>query len=581
MASLVETAPAADVQTGKRVTLRIDPLRLPVYAWLLLVVLLPNLLLIAVSFLSAANGRLNFVFSLGNYARLLGSAGFWRLLQATLEFSLIASLCGALIAYPMAYYVGRIANRNKALLTILVLVPLWISLLMRVFSWRLILGQNGVLNSFLVTSGLLEQPSAAFLYTATTVVLTFTYVSIPFVFISCLNAFEKIPAALIEASEDSGASKFQTFCFVIWPLTRRSLAIGFSLAFLVTVGDYVTPAMVGGMSGTTLGVLISSQFGMANNWPYGAALSIALILCVSVILAIVMWLCPARGVFSGDEGGAARAGAPAVATPAAWARLSGALFYVLAIAFLYSPLLLMVLFSLNDSSLQSFPLQGFTWRWYEALAGNAGLIAAAQRSVIVAVCVVLASTLVGTGFALALHYRRGPGSQLIELLLALPLAMPAVVLGIVMVLGTELVGVPSGLPRTIVGQASFIMPVTMLLVLTRLRRLDPSLMEASRDLGAGRMRSFIHVILPLIRGAVISGALLGLTLSADDVMVTLFLSGPSQTLPIWVFNQMRFGFTPSVNAVFTLLGAIALVSVILSQVVVRLRATSPLDPTSG
>jgi spermidine/putrescine transport system permease protein len=119
----------------------------------------------------------------------------------------------------------------------------------------------------------------------------------------------------------------------------------------------------------------------------------------------------------------------------------------------------------------------------------------------------------------------------------------------------------------------------MLLVLTRLRRLDPSLMEASRDLGAGRFRSFVHVILPLIRGAVISGALLGLTLSADDVMVTLFLSGPSQTLPIWVFNQMRFGFTPSVNAVFTLLGAIALMSVILSQAVARLRTTSLLDPT--
>jgi len=580
MASLAETAAVADVKTRKHLALRIDPLRLPVYAWLALIVLLPNLLLIAVSFLSAANGRLNFVFSLGNYARLLGAAGFWRLLQATLEFSLIASLCGALIAYPMAYYVGRVASRNKALLTILVLVPLWISLLMRVFSWRLILGQNGVLNSFLVASGLLEQPSAAFLYTATSVVLTFTYVSIPFVFISCLSAFEKIPAALIEASEDSGASKFQTFCFVIWPLTRRSLAIGFSLAFLVTVGDYVTPSMVGGMSGTTLGVLISSQFGMANNWPYGAALSIALILCVSVILAIVMRLCPARGVFSGDEGGTSRAGSPA-ATPPTGARLSGALFYGLAITFLYAPLLLMVLFSLNDSTLQSFPLQGFTWRWYETLAGNAGLVAAAQRSVIVAVCVVLASTVVGTGFALTLHYRRGPGSQVIELLLALPLAMPAVVLGIVMVLGTELIGVPSGLPRTVVGQASFIMPVTMLLVLTRLRRLDPSLMEASRDLGAGRIMSFVHVVLPLIRGAVISGALLGLTLSADDVMVTLFLAGPSQTLPIWVFNQMRFGFTPSVNAVFTILGAIALASVVLSQIVARLRATPPLNPEHG
>jgi ABC-type spermidine/putrescine transport system permease subunit II len=113
----------------------------------------------------------------------------------------------------------------------------------------------------------------------------------------------------------------------------------------------------------------------------------------------------------------------------------------------------------------------------------------------------------------------------------------------------------------------------MLLVTTRLRRLDPSLLEASLDLGASRLKSFYFVVLPLIRGAAIGGMLLGLTLSADEVMVTLFLAGPSQTLPIWVFNQMRFGFTPSVNAVFTLLGLLALLSVLVGQLIARRRPT--------
>ena len=241
------------------------------------------------------------------------------------------------------------------------------------------------------------------------------------------------------------------------------------------------------------------------------------------------------------------------------------------VAFLYAPLLIMVMFSFNDSTLQAFPLQELTFRWYAELAGNSGLITAAQRSVIVAVSVVILSTGVGTAFALILHYRKLRYPRIVELLLTLPLAMPAVVLGIVMVLGTEIAGVPPGLARTVIGQASFIMPITMLLVATRLRRLDPSLLEASLDLGASRLKSFYFVVLPLIRGASIGGMLLGLTLSADEVMVTLLLAGPSQTLPIWVFNQMRFGFTPSVNAVFTLLGLLALLTVLIGQLIARRR----------
>jgi len=554
----------------RRFRLGVDWVQVPVYAWLALIVVVPNFLLVGTSFLSVAGGRIKLEPTLANYERLWQSAGFWRVLGQTLQFSLLGALLGALIAYPMAYFVGRMVRNNRAMLTVLVLVPLWISLLMRVFSWRLILGQNGVLNSSLVSSGLLAEPSSAFLYNGAAVVLTFTYISIPFVFISTLNAFEKIPGSLIEASQDMGATSFQTFRHVIWPLTRRSLAIGFSLAFLVTVGDYVTPSMVGGINGTTIGVLISSQFGIASNWPFGAAMSIALIATVAAVVAAVLWACPQRGQFSGDEA-TSKAEAPSKVQGGRLGFLGGAILYAVVVAFLYAPLLLMVVFSFNDSTLQAFPLQQFTFKWYAELASNSGLIAAAQRSVIVAASVVILSTVVGTAFALILHYRKLRYPRIVELLLTLPLAMPAVVLGIVMVLGTEIAGVAPGLTRTVIGQASFIMPITMLLVTTRLRRLDPSLLEASLDLGASRFKSFYFVVLPLIRGAAVGGMLLGLTLSADEVMVTLFLAGPSQTLPIWVFNQMRFGFTPSVNAVFTLLGLLALLSVLIGQFIARRR----------
>ncbi len=571
MSSSVDARIMIAPATAGRLRFGTDWVQAPVYLWLTLIVLIPNLLLAATSFMSVAGGRIRLEPTLANYERLWQSAGFWRVLGQTLQFSLLGAFLGALVAYPMAYFVGRSVRGNRAILTVLVLVPLWISLLMRVFSWRLILGQNGVLNSSLVSSGLLAEPSTAFLYNGGTVVLTFTYISIPFVFISTLNAFEKIPGSLIEASQDMGATALQTFRHVIWPLTRRSLAIGFSLAFLVTVGDYVTPAMVGGINGTTLGVLISSQFGIASNWPFGAAMSIVLILAVALIVAAVLWACPQRGQFSGDET-ASTAAAPADGARWRPGFVVGCVFYASVIAFLYAPLIIMVIFSFSDSTLQAFPLKAFTLRWYAELASNAGLIMSARRSVIVAVSVVLVSTTVGTAFALILHYRKLLYPRSVELLLTLPLAMPAVVLGIVMVLGTEIFGVPPGIVRTVIGQASFIMPITMLLVATRLRRLDPSLLEASLDLGASRVKSFLFVVLPLVRGAAIGGMLLGLTLSADEVMVTLLLAGPSQTLPIWVFNQMRFGFTPSVNAVFTLLGLFALATALVGQLITRRRS---------
>ncbi|MBB3919737.1 ABC transporter permease subunit [Rhizobium fabae] len=523
----------------------------PVLAWLFLIVVLPNVLLIGVSFLKTSGGVILFEPSLVNYARIWNSAGFWVLLTRTLSFSFLGCVFATVIAFPLAFYVGRVARRYKTLLTVLVVLPLWISLLMRIFAWRIILGQSGVLNAALVSSGILDQPSDAFLYSPTAVVIVFAYISIPFIFISTMGAFEKIPRDLIEASQDSGATPIQTFLHLIWPLTRRNFAIGFSLAFLVTVGDFVTPAMIGGIDGTTLGVVVSTQFGFANNWPYGAAVAVALMMSVALLLGIIITMLPTKGVMLSEEAEGTLPESNSLRRGIG--RRLGSVGVVGSILYLYAPLAIIVLFSFNSANLQIFPLQGVTLHWYQELLQDQSLMEAARRSVIVALCVVTMSVMLGTIFALIIHYARLKGARFFELAFALPIATPGVVLGIEMVLGTEIFSIPSGVARIVIGQMSFVMPVTMLLLLVRLRRLDPSLMEASLDLGANRWQSFVHILLPMIRGTIVAGAFLGLTLSADDVMVTLFLSGGAPTLPIWVFNQLRFGFTPSVNAIFSLL----------------------------
>ena len=535
----------------------------PVLAWLMLIVVLPNLLLIATSFMRSVGGVISLEPSLVNYSRLWSSAGFWVLLWRTLMFSLAACVLATLFAYPMAYFVGRVVRRGRLFLTVLIILPLWISLLMRIFAWRVILGQSGVVNSALVSSGILEQPSEAFLYSPSSVVIVFAYISVPFIFVSTVGAFTKIPRDLLEASEDSGANSIQTFVNVIWPLTRRNLAIGFSLAFLVTVGDFVTPAMIGGIDGTTLGVVISTQFGFANNWPYGSAAAVVLMMSAIALLGALIAATPSRGVLlgSGDD----EAPATGDSNRSISGRRLGALGLGCSILYLYAPLAIIVLFSFNSVNLQTFPIQGFSLKWYQELASDSSLLDAVKRSIVVAAWVITVSVFVGTAFALTIHYTRLRGARFFELAFALPVATPGVVLGIEMVLGTEIFGIPSGIGRIVIGQMSFVMPVTLLLVLIQLRKLDPSLVEASLDLGANRWRTFVYVLLPLIRPSIVAGAFLGLTLSADDVMVTLFLAGGEPTLPIWVFNQMRFGFTPSVNAVFSILAISVLIIVTVNQ----------------
>ncbi len=525
-----------------------------IYLWLLALVVAPNLVLFGTSFFKASAGLVTDEVTLRNYAAVFQSRTVLVLVMRTLVTAFVAAALASLVAYPLAFYVSRYMRGMKQVAVMLVVIPLWISLLMRVFAWRVILGENGAINSLLVTLGILSEPSDAFLYTRFAVVLTLAYMAIPYVFVSSFTALERVPESLLEASRDAGANRFQTFRNVVWPLSRQGLAIGFSLAFLLAVGDYVSPSMVGGLNGTMLGMVIASQFGMAGNWPLGAAQAVILMLAVALILAVIGYLGRSKGIIQAVDSGTGATLKRAATLRGRIGQILLKLAVTLPYLFLYAPLVVTLVFSFNDSRVQTFPLTGFTLQWYRELWTNTALIEAFQRTLFVAVLSTAAGTVIGVAFALILAYRVRAFGNVLQLALAVPVAIPGIVLGISLAIVAQFSGLPQGLPRVIVGHLSFVMPVIMLIVLTRLRALDPSFVEASLDLGATRMKTLLHVLLPMIRSAIIGGAMLGFTLSVDEVIVTLFLTGTEPTLPVYVWNQMRFGFTPSINAIFTLIG---------------------------
>jgi spermidine/putrescine transport system permease protein len=288
-----ESAPVLDAGPGRRIArdTGVKALLLsPAFAWIALLVLAPNIFLILYSFWENDLGTVVQDFNLGNYREAINSEVVQTLFVRTFVMALLAAAIATAIAYPAAYIVVRKLGRFKLAAALLILVPLWVSFLLRVFAWRIILGEQGILNGFLTTTGLLDEPSDAFLYSKTTVVLTLTYIVIPYVFLAAYTVLERIPDSVYEASSDCGASGWRTFLRVVWPLSRPGVAIGFAIGFVLAFGDYVTPAMVGGVEGTMLGSIIIQQFGTANNWPFGAALAVSIMLTSLAFLALVSLL---------------------------------------------------------------------------------------------------------------------------------------------------------------------------------------------------------------------------------------------------------------------------------------------------
>jgi spermidine/putrescine transport system permease protein len=195
-----------------------------------------------------------------------------------------------LIAYPMAYYVAFHVHRRKMMWIILITLPFWTSYLLRIFSWKVILGFNGVINSGLMGMGIIDKPLEFLLYNPTAVVITLTHAWVAFAILPIYISLEKIDKSLLEAATDLGDGPIARFFRVTLPLSLPGVIAATILIFVPTVGDYVTPALVGGPNGLMIANLITAHFGIINNWPGGSALAILMMLVIGFIISIYIWI---------------------------------------------------------------------------------------------------------------------------------------------------------------------------------------------------------------------------------------------------------------------------------------------------
>ena len=246
--------------------------------------LAPLVLLIVTSFwTNLGGGEVASSLTLANYETLLERPGYARIILRSIGIAACVTFVTVLLAYPLAYFVAFDVRKRKLIWLLLITLPFWTSYLLRVFAWKVILGWNGVINSGLTTFGIIDEPLSFLLYKPFSVVITLSHAWATFAILPIYLSLEKIDRSLLDAAADLGDGSVRRFFRVTLPLSMPGVIAAMVIIFIPTVGDYITPALVGGPDGLMVANLIQAQFGKANNWPFGAALSVTSIATVAML----------------------------------------------------------------------------------------------------------------------------------------------------------------------------------------------------------------------------------------------------------------------------------------------------------
>ncbi len=249
----------------------------------LLLLLTPILLMVLLSFWTQDYLDLDRTFTLANYKEVFSHPVFITLIKRSVVISLFVTAFTVILAFPVAYYISFYGGRRKALLLFLITIPFWTSYLLRIFLWKIILGYNGVINSGLISLNFIQEPLTFILYNSNAVVLALAHAWAPFAIFPIYVSLEKIDRSLLEAGRDLGDSAIRSFFRITLPLAMPGIIAASLIVFIPTIGDYVTPKLVGGTEGMMVANMIQVQFSKANNAPLGAALAVTAMIVVGLV----------------------------------------------------------------------------------------------------------------------------------------------------------------------------------------------------------------------------------------------------------------------------------------------------------
>lgn len=255
-------------------------------AWMIVFYLIPLGILLVHAFWSVKYPNIDRTLTLKNFRTFFTNQLYPTVFFRTLGMALAVTLAAVVLAFPIAFHLAKRVRRHRELLLALVIFPLWSSYLVRIFAWKTMLGTNGILNTFLVWTGVVDQPLQFLLYSKYAIFVALLHVWLPFMILPLYTILERLPNTLLEAAADLGSGGLTTFRRVVLPLSLPGLLAGSLSVFSLTMGDYITPTLLGGPGDQLIGKLVADQFGVANNWPLGATLVIPVLITVSLFLLV-------------------------------------------------------------------------------------------------------------------------------------------------------------------------------------------------------------------------------------------------------------------------------------------------------
>lgn len=551
----VEARPVRGARTGLRGGLKSGLLSAPAVLFVVIAFVVPVGVLVVYSFWPTNDaGDIVHRFTLANYQTFFESSVYVRALLRTFWMVGLASALTVAFTLPFAYFVAtKVRPERRVAWILLAVMPFWSSYLIRVFSWLNIFGDSGAAMKALSATGIADTTPGFLQLGTPAIIVTFIYLLFPFAFLSTYVALERMDPTLREAAADVGARPWRMLARLTLPLTGSGLLAGFAFAFISMMGDYVTPSLIGGTSGSLYANLIVNQFGVSAQWGFGSALSLIMMVCVLVFLALL------RRSTSGRQAGEfARRFVP---QRAPFLRAYSLIF----LAFLYLPIVLVVLFAFNSATYVGFPIQGLTTTWFAKVFDSPPVISAFETSLKVAGLAVLFALLIGVPAAIQLSRTTGFAKNVKLALLSLPLLVPPVVLGIGMLIGLHAVGVQRGLWTIVAGHTLLVLPIVVLIVMARLEGLERDQELAAMDLGARPWRTLLSVTLPQAMPAVVAAALLSLALSLDEFILTFLVTVNTTTLPLYIYSSLRFSTDPSIDAIAALVLALSFVLALMAM----------------
>jgi putative spermidine/putrescine transport system permease protein len=589
MASLGINAPA------KRRKLKLDPLwlALPGLGFLTLFLILPTAQMLSVGFFDKVTGAL----SLSAFARIWIGGPYLAVLSTTFSVAIWTTLLCVGLGYPLAYWLSRKPPRQQRIAALFVLLPFWTSALIKNFSWLVLLGRNGIMAKTMAAIGM--KGGDHLLFSRTTVVFAMVHTLLPLAVVTMLPVMNQIDRRLVMAASTLGANNARAFWQVFLPLSMRGVAAAGLLVLVASLGFFVTPALVGGAKDTMIGQLIILQINELQNWQLGSALAaILLISTISTCFVYDRIFGLSSVANDGDrparpDSVVRRAGLAVVRlggliceqVEAAWKRnISGlpgdALLSVYAgtmIAILLVPIIAFVPMAFTGSTVLSFPPPSLSYRWFAEFAASPLWLGAMIRSFSIGFATAAITSLVAAMAALGVARTRSRLGSVAFLLYLSPMMVPSIVIAIALFYLFARISLVASNIGIIIGHTVIAMPVVFMVMLATFKGHDWKLDAAASTLGAGRLRTFWHVTLPLVASGLAVGFVTGFLQSFEELTVAIFVGGGIKTtLPKQMWDGILLQVSPVIAAasVVVLIVVIAMFAIIEFAQARRLRSSA-------